>query len=273
MKVGIIGCGFVGEAVRNSLLHTTELVIVDPKDDNNPSIEEMVNMDVNIVFICVPTPDVPNRGIDASIVIDVILDLDKFGFAGTAVLKSTVTPAIIKNLLYVFDKNNFGFVYNPEFLTQVNAKLDFLKPDMQVIGSFFESDARILEYFYATHTMVDKSPVFITDPFTASLVKYTLNCWMATKVSFFNEINAIFDMISTDQKTTWEQFIDIIGTDHRVGRTHMQVPGPDGQYGYGGACFPKDMNAFRKFADKIGVETKVINAAIEVNDIYRNRRV
>ena len=102
----------------------------------------------------------------------------------------------------------------------------------------------------------------------ASLLKYTVNSFLATKVLFFNEIHDLFERLDTNM--SWEDFISVIQLDSRIGKSHMQVPGPDGRYGFGGACFPKDTNALYEFSKSHGSDLDLLNKAIEKNNSIRS---
>jgi len=131
-------------------------------------------------------------------------------------------------------------VYNPEFLTEANALQDFIDPDMQILGGKWR-DCEAVEKAYIRYSAVKIVPTFKVDLITASLIKYTINSWLATKVTFFNEIYDLFK--NSGAHASWDQFTEMVKNDPRIGDSHMQVPGTDGKQGFGGHCFPKDTNA------------------------------
>ena len=107
---------------------------------------------------------------------------------------------------------------------------------------------------------------------TASMLKYTVNSWLATKVAFFNELHELFEQSGSN--CTWEQFTDMLQRDHRMGGSHMQVPGPDGQFGFGGTCFPKDTNALLYYA-KLTAEKNpltILDSAVKSNSKRRLKK-
>lgn len=255
MRVGVIGAGFVGSALLNAL-KDCQVLVCDPQK-SDLCIEDMVEARPDLIFICVPTPSAPDGSVDAAIVREVV---GKIPPDLLIVVKSTVTP---DHLLALGEGRRL--VYNPEFLTQRSANRDFIKPDSLIFGGGIE-DCRFVQKFYRDNTKVHNCPVFITDIATASLVKYTLNCWFAIKVSFLNEIYRLHQQVAG---TTWEEFASILAGDSRVGPTHLQVPGPDGQFGWGGACFPKDTAALLMFAAKQGLSLPTLKQAVLSNRNFR----
>lgn len=252
MKIGIIGHGFVGQAVANAF--DCEKIIVDPAQTKT-TIEEMTAERPDCVFICVPTPSNPDGSVDGSLVTDAI---ERLPDDILIILKSTVTPDFL-------DYPTKRLVYNPEFLNQRTANEDFLNPDFMVFGGRDEDTEAAYRVF--DHSNVRKCPVHFTDIATASLVKYTLNCLGAAKVIFMNEI---FNLHARVCGSDWDEFKRILLSDPRIGPCHLDVPGPDGEYGYGGKCFPKDTKALVRYAHDQGVLMSVLLQAIRTNEIIRN---
>ena len=108
----------------------------------------------------------------------------------------------------------------------------------------------------------------ITDGVSASLIKYTINSFLALKVTFFNEIKFVFD--SLNSKDDWLNFISALSKDKRIGDSHMSVPGPDGKYGFGGACFPKDVSALIEYSKELGPELSLLKKANDINNNIRS---
>lgn len=264
LRLGIVGNGFVGSAVSNGFDINTEQFIVDPKFNNN-TIEELIEYNPKLIFVCLPTPPQDSHyDVDVHIVDGALKELDSHNYKGVVVVKSTITP----DHLTRFKKNyNLSIVYNPEFLTEANAFQDFLKPSMQILGGKWK-DCENVEKAYVKHSSVKTVPVFKTDIITASLIKYTVNSWLATKVSFFNELNDLFNNSGT--KVPWETFTEMLSQDKRIGETHMKVPGPDGELGFGGHCFPKDTKALLYYAKLKKTDLSVLKKAIDKNDKIRN---
>lgn len=252
MKIGVIGAGFVGSAVINAL--TCEYLVVDP-DKTVTIIDELLEWEPDAVFVCVPTPSMPNGSVNPYIVLDVLAELpDEL----LIILKSTITPNYLIN-------RSMRLVYNPEFLTQRTAQDDFLTPDSLILGGEPE-DCKFVAEIYRDHTKVQPCKVFHTDLATAALIKYTLNCHFVAKVIFMNEIHQLHSKIAG---STWEEFTCILAGDSRLGPTHLMVPGPDGELGYGGACFPKDTKALINYADDHDVDLTVLKTAMNTNDRIR----
>ena len=261
MKLGIIGKGFVGSAVANGFDKDCDQVIVDPKYTNNTIIDVL---DCKLVFVCVPTPVAEDGSCDTSIVKDVLIELSMRDYKGVVVVKSTIIPDYLHEFKKEFD---LKIVYNPEFLTEANANEDFKNPPFQVFGGKWR-DCEVVEKAYLRHSSVRIVPTFKVDLTTASLLKYTINSWLATKVIFFNELKELHELGSS--MVTWEQFTDMLSRDERIGKTHMQVPGPDGEKGFGGHCFPKDTEALLHYANKKNIKMSVLRKAVSTNKKLRD---
>lgn len=263
LQLGIIGAGFVGGSVVNAFDTTTvDQWVVDPAKTDT-SMEELLSVDPEIIFVCLPTPSSPDGSVDIGIVSEVLEQLSMSEYMGIVVLKSTITP---DKLEAITDFYPLRIVYNPEFLRADHAIEDFINPSMQILGGAWD-DCSTVERAYTQHSQVKNVPVFKTDVTTASLVKYTINSWLATKVTFMNEIQQLHG--NSNANTSWEQFTQILSTDTRMGESHMQVPGPDGEYGFGGYCFPKDTQAFIKYGLTRGNFLAVLNKVIEQNNNHR----
>lgn len=261
LKVGIVGHGFVGKAVDFGFSLNVDKKIIDPK--YNSIIDELIEFDPDVIFICVPTPMSKSGAIDCSIIIDVIKQITNRKINSIIVIKSSITPAKLKEC----NKINSNLVYNPEFLTERNANYDFINPDMLVIGGS-NKNAEYISKIYSENSSCKECPVFITDIYTASLVKYTLNTFLATKVLFMNEIYQAF--IATNTSFTWKHFTDILKSDSRMGESHLEVPGPDGKFGFGGACFPKDISALISFVEEDGGSLDLIKSVKKINNKIRS---
>ena len=159
-------------------------------------------------------------------------------------------------------------VYNPEFLTEKNYITDFVNPAMHVFGRI-NADTDAVEKLYLEHSDCKKCPVFKVDLITASMVKYCINSFLATKVTFMNEM---YDVLKAARGADWNTFTNIIANDPRIGKSHTQVPGNDGQRGYAGSCFPKDTAALAWFAREIlNTPFTQLETSIEINDRLRSK--
>jgi nucleotide sugar dehydrogenase len=265
LRLGIVGHGFVGSSVSNGFDIDTEQYIVDTKQNNNTLSQLVKDFDPSITFICVPTPQQDTHfDVDVSIARNTLQSLSDLNYKGIVVIKSTITP----HHLTQFKKDfKLKIVYNPEFLTEVNAHQDFINPNMQVLGGKWR-DCDTVEKAYVRHSSVKTVPTFKVDLITASLIKYTINSWLATKVIWFNQLRELYD--ESGARASWKQFTDMLNEDPRMGETHMQVPGPDGQKGFGGHCFPKDTKALLYYSKLKSKKLDVLNDIIKYNSNYRN---
>lgn len=261
LNLGIIGHGFVGSAVANGFDKDCEQIIVDPWYNNN-TLDDV--LDCKLVFVCVPTPVAEDGSCDVSIAKDVLTELNRLQYKGVVVIKSTIIP----DYLQEFKKEYaLKIVYNPEFLTEANANDDFKNPPFQVFGGKWR-DCEVVEKAYLRYSSVRIVPTFKVDLTTASLLKYTINSWLATKVTFFNELKELHELGSS--MVSWEQFTDMLSRDERIGKSHMQVPGPDGEPGFGGHCLPKDTEALLNYANKKNIKMSVLRKAVSTNKKIRD---
>lgn len=263
LKLGVVGAGFVGGAVINGFdTDTVEMFVVDPKL-SDLTIAEMLKKHPQLIFICVPTPQNTDGSVNVTIVENVLEEIEQSKYKGIVVIKSTITP----DHLIRFKKDyTLSMVYNPEFLTEANAHADFINPNMQVLGGRWK-DCDKVEKAYVRHSKVKTVPTYKVDLITASLIKYTINSWLATKVVWFNQMEQLFR--NSGANASWDAFVEILQTDPRMGNSHMKVPGPDGQYGFGGHCFPKDVAAFLEYAKENNAPLKLLDKANTYNKFYR----
>lgn len=157
----------------------------------------------------------------------------------------------------------FGVASNPEFLREGAAIEDFKRPDRVVIGSNEAEAIEVMKELYRPLYLIE-TPIVITSLEAAELIKYAANAFLATKITFINEIANLCDAIGCDV----HQVARGMGMDNRIGRKFLH-PGP----GYGGSCFPKDTRALTTVADQFGVETRIVDAVIEANDLQRQAMI
>ena len=172
-------------------------------------------------------------------------------------LRSTVTPGTSRKIQKNCKKLNI--VFNPEFLTERSAKFDFINQARFILGGK-QMDTDKVEKLYRWR-FGESIPVIKTNYETAEMIKYMNNCYFATKVSFMNEMKQIADKCGVDWDTALDGFI----RDGRIGHSHLHVPGPDGKFGFGGSCFPKDVQALINFTESIGVEPSVLRGTWSKN--------
>ncbi len=260
MKIGIIGFGFVGKALHNGLKDDVNSIEIDPKLNTN--IEDLKNHKPDIVFICLPTPMNDDGSQNIDIVNNVISEINKFDSNLLIVVKSTILPKYVEEISKIC-KN---LVINPEFLRENYAEEDFINSEIIIFGGE-EENCKKLSYFYKNHTNCICKEHIITDDKSASLIKYTINSFLALKVIFFNEMKSVFINLNTETK--WSDFINALSKDKRMGSSHMNVPGPDGRYGFGGPCFPKDVSALVEYSEEIGHELSLLKKANAINNNIR----
>jgi UDPglucose 6-dehydrogenase len=264
MKLGIVGHGFVGKAVDQGFTRDTQKCIVDPKYNIN-TLKDLIDYPPTATFVCVPTPQDSNGECDVTIIDSVLQQLNDLDNQ-LVIIKSTVPSYKLERFVDTY--KNLRIVYNPEFLTEKNYIEDFRNPPMHVFGGN-DVDTLAVEDIYHKHSTCNPCPVFRTDIVTASMVKYCINSFLATKVTFMNEM---YDILKHAGGSEWSEFTKIIAQDPRIGRTHLQVPGNDGQRGYAGSCFPKDTAALAYFAREIlKVPFTQLETSIKYNENLRNK--
>ena len=256
-KIAVIGHGFVGQAVSYGF-HALEQVIIDP--GSGTKVEDLLNENIGYAFVAVPTPMGENGVIDSSIIEYVVTWLKETLPSTVIVIKSTVTPDILTKLAKGTDK----IVYNPEFLTEKNANQDFITPFMHILGGEYIYTTAV-ESLYINHSACKPAPAYHMTIQEASFVKYGMNSFLATKVLWFNQF---YDIV-TKNGANFNKVINAIGTDPRIGRSHITVPGFDNKRGYGGACFPKDTAALVRFAGGFSVLEEVIKANNDYRSVYQ----
>jgi nucleotide sugar dehydrogenase len=251
-KVGIIGNGFVGESQTFAFSPTSDIRVydIDPLKSTHTLSE---TLDSDFIFICVPTPMKSDGSQDLSYIESVF----KNAISGPIyIIKSTVLPGTTEKLIEKFPK--LDIIFSPEFLTERTAKLDMLTQARVIFGGK-KSLCNKVKILFEQRFM--NRHYIITDSTTAELVKYMNNTFFATKVSIINEFKRLSDALGTN----WEDVIYGFAADGRVGDSHLHVPGPDGKLGYGGTCFPKDVNALITLGDKLGTPMNTIKAGWVTN--------
>ena len=251
-KVGVIGNGFVGEAISFAFSTVSEMYIFDTdplKSLNN--IKSVHNCD--FVFVCVPTPMFKDGSQDLSYVESAF---EKATNKPVYIIKSTVLPGTTEKLSNQYP--NFKIIFSPEFLTERTAKLDMLTQSRIILGgelSLTEKAKVLFDKRFKNKNIIQ------TDSKTAELTKYMNNTFFATKVSIMNEFKLLCDKIGAN----WEDALKGFVSDGRIGDSHLNVPGHDGKLGYGGTCFPKDVNALLSFSKKNEIELNTIEGGWNTN--------
>lgn len=252
MNFSILGNGFVGNALYEGMKSKNKIKVFDIEEKRrNCSFEE--SLENEIIFLCVPTPTDIDGKIDISIIKNLLLKIES---RHLFVVKSTVTPNAMQQILKLFP--NQRFVVNPEFLTERTAVEDFKNPSRIVLGGE-EGDIMKIENLY--RELFPNVKIVKTDHKTACFIKYFSNCYYAAKISLMNEFKQIADSNGLD----WQDSLDGLLSSGWVNSMHTHVPGPDGDLGFGGKCFPKDINALISEAIELDVEPTMLKAAWEKN--------
>ena len=259
-KIGIVGLGFVGGAIKESMtLSDEEIVIVDPAKGYTNTYQDLI--DCEGVFVCVPSPQGDDGSCDTSILESVLQNLQSTGYTGVIISKCTAPPDVYEQLNIQYP----NLVHAPEFLTAANANTDYLNGTFAIIGGKVRAYVREAERIIRVGQQHLGNNVQYCSIGEAALAKYTINCFMSTKVIFMNEIYNLAMKMGFDYNT----IANMVKMDKRFGTSHMQVPGPDGSFGFGGACFPKDTSALLKIAEEQSIDMSVLNAAVKKNTLLR----
>ena len=257
-KIGVIGVGMVGGAIANYFKKNNFPLFIYDKHKNEGSKEEVNKAD--IIFVCVPTPfDKKKKEFDISNILEAFQTIKG---KKIVVVKSTVLPGTTENLQKKYPEHKI--LFNPEFLTELTADQDMNYPDRQIIGYTKKS------YNVAGDILkiLPLAPFERIMPATeAEMVKYYGNTWFSLKVSFANQMYDVCYALGVD----YDIIMDSASADKRIGRSHLEVFHKDYR-GYGGKCLPKDIKAFIKFADKLGVDLKLHKAAEDVNNNLMKRQ-
>ena len=251
LKLGIVGVGMVGGALKNYFEKKGINFFVYDTGKKIGSMEDVNKADM--IFVCVPTPFDKEKGFDLSCVREVC---GKITGEKIIVIKSTVVPGTTESLQKEFPHHKF--LFNPEFLTELTADQDMSYPDRQIIGYTKQS------YNVAGDVLaiLPLAPFEKIIPATeAEMVKYFGNNWFAVKVIFANQIYDLCKKIGVD----YEVIMESAAADKRIGRSHLEVM-HKGYRGYGGKCLPKDIRALIQFADSNGVDLKLHKMVEEINN-------
>ena len=263
--VGIIGKGFVGGAMYENFKNVFNTLVWDTDETKRTvaTFREFVETS-DIIFVCVPTPMRVSGECDVSIVSSVIDDIAQIDRRKYVVIKSTVTPGTTSRLASDF---NMTIGFNPEFLTEANAHNDFRTQPLIVIGADDPGLATVMtQLYYEFNSAVDNvAHVIQRTTKESELFKYLANSFLATKVIFANEFKILCDKVDVD----YGRIAELAVLDKRLGHTHWRVPGPDGHFGFGGSCFPKDTSALLSYADEIGTALWLLTEATYINEEIR----
>jgi len=263
MKIGIIGQGFVGNAVYQKFKKYYDIKTYDIKGLIHCNGKEQEALDNDVVFVCLPTPMNEDGTCHVNIVEAAIKRIFEFGVATTVVIKSTVSPGTTAKWNKQFPTLNV--VFNPEFLTEANAVSDYENQTRIILGGPRKATTKLKPIFKKAFPNAD---IIKTDSTYAEMIKYVTNSFLATKVSFANEMYQICEGLKVD----YDKVIEYATYDDRLGKSHWSVPGPDGDFGYGGHCFPKDVKALITISEDLNIFPKMLLATEGKNNEVRKIR-
>ncbi len=294
MKIAVVGTGYVGlvagacfadtgndvicvdidekkiEALKKGVIPIYEPGLSDLVERNfeserlkfTTSLEDAVKAS-EIIFIAVGTPQDEDGSADLTHVLSVAKGIGK-AMNGPKIIvdKSTVpvgTAALVTKTVKEYTSHEFEVVSNPEFLKEGAAIDDFLKPDRVVVGVSSEKGERAMRELYAPFVRTN-NPIIVMDVPSAEMTKYAANAMLATRISFMNEVSTLCERVGANIDSVRVG----IGTDSRIGMSFL-FPG----IGYGGSCFPKDVQALIKTAKEHGVELQIAKSVEQVNDVQK----
>mgnify|MGYP003116088929 CR=1 FL=1 len=273
MKIGIIGQGFVGSAIREGLKNFYEILTYDIDSNKCLNTHREVCTQSDIIFVCVPTPMRLSGECDTRILEGVVTKINQECKADnnknrpTLVLKSTIPPGTTRKINEI--ATVLDVCFSPEFLTEANSFDDFKNQTRIIIGyegSNKKAAAKKVKHMFTKP--FPSIPIVITDWGTAEMVKYFTNCFLASKVTFANQMF----QICNDNNIDYDKVCEYALYDERIGKSHLAVPGPDGDLGFGGHCFPKDLAAMISFGSANSGETGFLEAVQEFNNRIRRIR-
>jgi UDPglucose 6-dehydrogenase len=274
MEIGIIGLGYVGTAIKVGFEPHYELEIYDKYDEDKSTCESLRDLvgKCEVMFVCVPTPMNNDGSCHTGIVEEVVSEINEivletesypYHIKPIVVIKSTVPPGTTDRLHS--KSRGLDVIFNPEFLTEANF-LDDFKNQTRIILGGTRKGTNILRQVYSK--VFPHATIVKTGSKTAEMVKYFINCFLGTKVSFANEMKQICGALDID----FDKVVEYATYDERLGKSHWAVPGPDGDFGFGGHCLPKDLNSLISVAQELGLEPILLETVGWVNDKVRKTR-
>jgi len=269
-KIGIVGRGFVGSAVAHgfsqSVGYDADIMIYDKDPFKCQHTLEEVVTSSDFVFISVPTPSNKDGSISLKILEECLQSIYEIAqkakvFDVIFLVRSTVVPGTTRTLQKKYP--DIKIVFNPEFLTERSAHFDFISQTRFILGGDPRDVEKVAELY--KHRFGKAISIIETDFESAELTKYVCNTFFATKVSFLNEMRLVAEKVNAN----WDDVIEGFLIDGRIGHSHSQVPGPDGKLGFGGSCFPKDVQALIKFAEEQSLDLSVLKGTWKTNLLVR----
>ena len=270
MKIGIVGQGYVGTAIKGGFEKHYELETYDKFSSSKSTcnLHDLVLL-CDVIFVCVPTPMNKDGSCHIDIVEEVILEINEISISSeskpTVVIKSTVPPGTTDRLHRKC--KGVDIIFNPEFLTEATFIEDFKNQNRIILGGIRRGTNKLRQVY---SKVFPRTTIVKTGAKHAEMVKYFTNCFLATKVSFANEMKMLCDELDLD----YDKVVEYATYDERLGKTHWAVPGPDGELGFGGHCLPKDLNALISVAvdNSLGLYINVLSGVLETNNKVRKNR-
>lgn len=266
MKIGIIGGGVVGQATARAFIeHVEEVRVVDLlRERSTHKLGEERGCDLN--FICLPTPQTEGL-LDCDLgFINCYLNSIK-GSWKNLVLRSTVPIGFTQRAKEMYALPNL--IHSPEFLTARCSYTDAQLPSRNIIGGDDGGSGCVRTLYDLYYHRFPSVPIFKMTSDESEAVKLFLNGFFATKVSYFNEVKTLAEALGLD----WRKVMDGVMSDGRIAHSHVTVPGPDGKYGFGGTCLPKDQANLIDCFNKMGLAAPINFAAMTRNIEDRKRPV
>lgn len=262
--IGVVGQGFVGNAVYQKFKNYYNVLTYDKfKTDHNSTLEEVVKGS-NYIFVCLPTPMNTDGSCNTDIIESVLDEISQITTESKVIIiKSTVVPKTTVRLNEKYQSLNI--VFNPEFLTERNAVEDYNNQSRIILGGERPYTTELKQIFAK---VFPKAHIIKTDSTHAEMVKYLTNTFLSVKVSFANEIYELCNSLEID----YDKVVEYATLDERLGHSHWSVPGPDGDMGFGGHCFPKDLAALIRLTFQLHTTNNVLCATQSTNDEVRSIR-
>ncbi len=258
-KIGVWGLGVVGGAIfRAFQTHQKDYEVIG-YDIKQSIITPNDMLSCPIIFMCLPTPTVNGKQ-DISILEDECKWLHFSGFTGQLVIKSTVLPGVCARLADVY---KLKIIHNPEFLTAKNAYVDFISQPHIMLGYTKDNTDEVYDFY---HSLDFVKSVLVYSSEHTEMAKYVHNLYLATKLTFFNEMYEVCERLSIEYNTVMDALINCTDATQE---NHTTVPGADGKFGWAGMCFPKDTRAMLTFAKLNGAPVEILENVINANERHR----
>jgi UDPglucose 6-dehydrogenase len=233
----IVGYGHVGAAVASVFKHD-KVTVIDPKFNKN-KISDFMCVKFDMVFVCVDTP----QGERFKTLDSILKQLNDYSCMGTVVCcKSTATPHFYESAAKKY--RNICILHSPEYLSHWNNIEDFKNQKFLIVGGNVHAAKKAI--IILSNRLEHLKTTKITDIKTAALVKYSENTFLALKVTFANEMYKVHKQLGCPSE--FKEYAELLGLDERIGPTHLQVPGRDGKFGWGGHCYEKDVHEMEQFS-------------------------